>query len=163
MERKNNKKSYWPHFIIASFIFIVVAGILTIKVALDNPVEMDNFYFEKYQIVDRDINDIILMQREFDKNYKFEIENRNLIVGKNLLKFKITDLNNSDIKNALVKILVTRPDTSKFDKKFEAKYRDGFYQIDNVEIPKIGRWLIQSKIEINKLTGFFKREINATK
>ena len=52
------EKNYWPHAIVIVLIFMIFACIMVVKIAIDNPVQMDSFYFEKYQQVDENINTI---------------------------------------------------------------------------------------------------------
>ena len=42
-------KNYWPHAIVTALILIVASCVATIILAVKNPVEMDGFYFERYQ------------------------------------------------------------------------------------------------------------------
>ena len=42
-------KNYWPNAIVGSLILIVASCVATIILAVKNPVEMDGFYFERYQ------------------------------------------------------------------------------------------------------------------
>ena len=67
-------KNYWPHAIVGSLILIVASCIATIILAVKNPVEMDGFYFERYQNVDENINEIEASQRRFDAKYALKFE-----------------------------------------------------------------------------------------
>ena len=67
-------KNYWPHAIVISLILIVASCVATIILAVKNPVEMDEFYFERYQNVDENINEIEASQRRFDDKYALKFE-----------------------------------------------------------------------------------------
>ena len=67
-------KNYWPHAIVTALILIVASCVATIILAVKNPVEMDGFYFERYQNVDENINEIEASQRRFDDKYALKFE-----------------------------------------------------------------------------------------
>ena len=52
------ERNYWPHAIVTVLIFMVFACAMVVKIAMDNPVQMDSFYLDKYQQVDENINEI---------------------------------------------------------------------------------------------------------
>ena len=63
------RKNYWPHAIVASIILIIISCAATIVTAIKNPVELDNFYLDRYQNVDENINEIEASQRRFDSKF----------------------------------------------------------------------------------------------
>ncbi|WP_200762777.1 FixH family protein [Nitrosophilus alvini] len=146
-------KNYWPHFIIGLVLFS--AGLVgwTIKAAIDNPVEMDNSYMLNYHTVDDNINDILKKQQIFDKNYKLAIENEKLELGKNRIVFKLFDKSGNIVENAKVSLLVTRPETVKYDKKIDAKYIGDRY-VAEVDLDLEGRWNIIAKVKLPDVEGF---------
>lgn len=154
-EMTNVEKNYWPHFIVALVLFAVGLGVWTIKAAIDNPVELDNSYMLNYHTVDSDINDILKKQQNFDNNYKLDLLTQKLNSGENLIEIVLKDKNDNIIDNAKVEILVTRPDTTKFDKKLTASFKNGKY-IAKVNLEKEGRWNIVIKTEIDKDSIGFK-------
>lgn len=66
---RNNSKTFWPYGIALSIVAIVIACIVTIVIALKNPVQMDNFYMDRYQNVDENISEIHDSQRRFDSKF----------------------------------------------------------------------------------------------
>jgi len=161
----NNKANYWPHFIVASIFGVAGLCVWTVKIAVEHPVEMDSFYFDSYQNVDQDYNNIILQQQAFDKKYSVDIANNNFIIGMNSLTVSIKDLAGEKvISDANVTVVITRPDTQRLDKKPKVLSVDnGVYTFSNFDIQKLGRWQIMSKVTIGELTTFKKLEVNATK
>jgi hypothetical protein len=161
---KKVKNNYWPQAIIASILFIIVACGYTIKVALDNPVQMDSSYMTKYQQVDENINELLLAQKSFDKKYRVNTVQDSMVMGKNSLSLNLKDKsNNQAISDAEIKLLVTRPDSEDFDKKPKViSYENGIYTFEEFEIDKIGRWQIIAKITIGENYGYYKNELNAT-
>lgn len=174
MEIKN-RKNYYPHAILIGIILMVIACIATVNVALKNPVEMDDFYFEKYQTVDRDINEIEKMQNEFAKKFDVNFDLSRKTITKKANKVRMNepiDLGlsifdkqaNASIQKAKVLLLITRPDTSKYNKELNATIaKDGRFTFDQFSVDKPGRWQVKAKMFVDKYEGFYKTEINATK
>lgn len=143
----------------------VVACAWTIKIALDNPVEMDTFYMEKYQKVDQNINEIMELQEKFNAKYDLRYSTESFVMGKNSFSIKLLDKENGkEIENAKVTLLLSRPETNKDNKEMKpSKIENGNYIFDVIEILKPGRWQILTKIEIGEFKGYSKYEVYAAK
>lgn len=147
-------KNYWPHGIAVMLILGVIACAWTIKIALDNPVEMSNMFMQKYQNVDDNINDILLSERKFDSIYQFKIINNQLKVGNNNLSFELKK-GSIFINNATIKALITRPETTKFDTHIDnIAIENSFYKLSDINISKEGRWIIRLQIDVDGLIVF---------
>ena len=142
------ERNYWPHFILALVVFAVVLGVWTVKVALDNPVELDNSYMAHYRDLDENFYKIEQARRAFDKSYRVELLNKKL-ERNTTIRVRVTDLNGTPVPNATVELLITRPDTSKHDIKTTARYNDGLYEA-NVSLPLEGRWNIITRTAIDE-------------
>ncbi len=151
--QKKDQKNYWPHFIIGLVFFAIGMGIWTITTAIENPVELDNSYMMNYHQLDKDINKIIESGKKFDKKYRFKLITKTLKEGENTLLIEVSDKKGNIIQNANIDILVTRPETTKFDKKLKASFKDGKY-IAKVKLEKKGRWNIIVRVKIDKLEKF---------
>ncbi len=152
-DSKRTERNYWPHFIVGLVLFAAVLGVWTIKAAMDNPVELDNSYMLDYHNADEEINEILKKQRVFDKKYRVDLKERKISAGENILTILVTDINGSMVKNADVTVLVTRPETTKLDKKLKARKTSQGYQI-KVDLEKEGRWNFVVKTEIEEAQGF---------
>jgi hypothetical protein len=149
-------KNYWPHFIIALVAFAVVLGVWTVRVAMDNPVQLDNSFMMKYQDVDNNYYQIERAARNFDKNYLFTFQNKKLKTGENLLVFEVKRKDGEPVSTAEVELLITRPDTTKYDRRLKAHYKEGKY-VATVNLPLEGRWDVNVKVTIDDNTyRFFK-------
>lgn len=167
----SNKKTFWPYGILLSIFAIVIACIVTIIFASNYPVYEDDSYLEKYQNVDKNINQIQKQQKNFDDNFivKLNINNKKNKKGKiiynikqdqkyiNILIEEKTNLNAFDIKSISK---LTRPHTNTQDKILENKIEKNTNNtyILKIKIPQLehGRWQIKTKLEKNKDTiGFF--------
>ncbi len=155
----------WPIGIILAILAVVVLGIWTIEQAKMNPVVEDDYYFDSYQNVERNINDIIKKQQAFDKKYNVAINAKAFQIGKNTLAITIMTKANAPVNDANITIKITRPDTDQFDKKPKLKsHQNGIYTFEPFDIEKIGRWQIMTKIATpDQLISFTKTEVNATK
>ncbi|MDR0762421.1 MAG: FixH family protein [Campylobacteraceae bacterium] len=173
--QKKKSKNYWPHGIIISLLLIVCACIYTIVEAVKYPVEMDTYYFDTKQNVDRNYDKIKAAQEAFDKKYivSFEVNggNANLhTVGNNDIRVVINDKEGKCDFDADVKLLLTRPETNRYNQNLTLSGIEKcrwFFTPFSIEI--IGRWQFQTKVTIGEDVGFFTyeastpREENSTK
>jgi len=155
---QNSKKeiNYWPYAIIGMILAVVALSIWTIKVALKNPVQLDNSYMMKYQDVDENINEIIEKQKIFNSKYEIDLSANKLKIGKNKISINLIskDSNNS-IKNPKIVAIVTRPTTSKYDIHLnEFRLNDKHYTSEEFELKSIGRWNIEVKVQIGDDIGY---------
>lgn len=162
---KKTEKNYWPHSIVAGIILVIIACGFTIKIALDNPVEMDSYYLEKYQSVDANINEILEKQAIFDKNYEVKHQTVKFTIGNtNKILLSIKDKNsNVLINDARVRLVISRPDTNKFNQEFILENGvNGQYVFQGIKSQKPGRWQVLTRISINDFEGYDKYEVYAT-
>ena len=153
-------KNYWPHAIVGSLILIVASCVATVALAVKNPVEMDEFYFERYQNVDENINEIEASQRRFDDKYalKFEPEFDGL---NGYFKIAVAPKNGSLAPKFTNEILLTRPATNEQNQNLNAKFDGQILKTAPVALPKKGRWQILLKISDANDTGFYKFNFEA--
>jgi len=159
------ERNYWPHSIIGGIILIIIACAATIKIALDHPVQMDSFYMEKYQNVDRNINEIRQAQQVFDANFALEYATKKFILGEeSTFSFQIIDKNsNKAVSDAQISLLLTRPETNEFNQEYTLKSaQNGVFSVSGITVDKPGRWQILTKINIDDKSSFNKYEVYAT-
>lgn len=163
---EKSERNYWPHAVVISILLITIACGVTIKIALDNPVELDTSYFEKYEQVDKTIHIIQAMQREFDLKYNVSFGEINIQVGnESKIALFVKNKESATIENNTnVEFLLTKPETNSYNQKFETKtLEDGAYVFSAMNIQKKGRWTIQAKVTVDNITGFFTQALNVTK
>ena len=159
MASAKSEKTLYPYIVIGMIIGCVVACGFTIKIALDNPVEMDTFYMEKYQKVDHNINQILQLQEEFNARFDIGYSTEKFKIGQNTLTLKLTDKSGNAVDNANITLMLSRPDTNKQNKELKATHgENGLYTFGPFEISKPGRWQILSKIQIGDFQGYHKNE-----
>ena len=177
MNNKVNKKAektYWPHMILG-FLFIgITLGYWTVKHSVQMPVQEVNQYMMKYQKADKNINEILESKALFDKSYTInligkqttmlELENTKrakeesvilLHVGKNAFTYNVQKKDGSMVSDANVSFLLTRPHTRNEDIFIEnVQAVNGKYSIEDINITKAGRYTLQLKATIGKITGY---------
>ncbi|AJC85897.1 FixH family protein [Campylobacter sp. RM16704] len=162
-----NQKTFWPYGILISLFLIVLACIITIFVASKAPVYEDNFYFDSYQNVELNYNEIQKNQKTFDENFKLSIKDKESFMhkknqvyyineGQNELRVSVDNLRNFDLNKLQIQALLSRPHTSENDKKLQAII-DGSDLVFNFNIKEKGVWQLLVKITQDKNSiGFFK-------
>lgn len=184
-----NKKTFWPYGILLSLLAIIVACVATIMVASNHPVYEDDFYFDSYQNVENNYNEIQINQANFEKFFDVNLDlnsskdKKGRVIydlNQNEVHFIITDKIKGHPKNLRAELLLTRPHTSKQDEKIKVEVVQDSKTIDkeslhkyfiDVKLPKLqnGRWQLKLKIfadgllmENNqKVIGFYTYEIFA--
>ncbi len=159
------ERNYWPHAIVGMILIVVIAGAYTIKIAVDNPVQEDTYFMEKYQKVNKDINKLMKKKSDFDKNFTISYSTLKFNQGTNSISIEVKDKTDANlVKNADITLLVTRPETNEFNQNLKpTKIENGKYIFDNIKINKPGRWKILTDIKINKFEGYNTYEVYATK
>jgi FixH len=147
----------------ASLTFLIVVPILfaiglgyVLRVSFATPVEMANDYQMGYKQVDKNYDDIVKQGRIFDSQYDANITTpEQMSFQSNKASLTIVDKNGKTVKDANITALVTRPDTSKLDKKLTLfAYQDGKHVSQSFDVEKEGRWKINFKIQIGDAVKF---------
>lgn len=168
------KKTFWPYGILLSLFAVVVACAVTIYLCLDYPVYTDDSYFTSYQNVENNFTDIQERQAEFEKNVKFNPQARLFCDGEPSGEFHEMKLRKQDVRlsaansacalrlefdsNASPRalMLLTRPDSAKFDVNLDAKFDAGKFTTNEFRVPKPGRWQVKIKLsENNESVAFY--------
>ncbi len=162
MDKVKNERSYYPYVVVGMIIGCVIACGFTVKIAIDNPVEMDTFYMEKYQKVENNINEIMELQGKFDAKFDLAYSTEKFVMGQNSITLKLTDKSGEAINNANITMMLSRPDSNKENKQLlPSNVENGNYTFGPFEINKPGRWQILSKIELGEFKGYHKNEAYA--
>ncbi|WOE70089.1 FixH family protein [Hydrogenimonas thermophila] len=155
--QQNNKKeiNYWPYAIVGMILTVVILGIWTIKVAVNNPVQLDNSYMMKYQDVDENINEIMAKQKLFDLKYQIDLSSNKLKIGKNKVVVNLISKDSNIINNPEITVVVTRPTTTQYDihlNNFE--FNGKSYISEEFELKNGGRWNIEVRVKIGEDIGY---------
>ncbi|MDP3265929.1 MAG: FixH family protein [Sulfuricurvum sp.] len=155
MINKNAGKK-WPWIIAISTIIIIGFAIATIKVAINNPVEMSEYGMQSYHEYDNNVNDIINAKIEFDKKYSITFLTPQISDKTSVITYAIKDKSGKAIEDANISVVLTRPDTTKLDIALDKPtIENGIYTFKAIDLPKAGRWDIMAKITIGKNQRYY--------
>lgn len=174
-----NKKTFWPYGIVLALFSVVVACAVTIYICLDYPVYTDNSYFTSYQNVESDFTSIQESQARFEQSIKFDknarlfsngiesSESQNIRLRKQDINLKVAKLgekislefDNNASATLQANLLLTRPETSKFDQTLEVNSQPKKLEVREFSVPKAGRWQVKIKLsESNESVAFYEFE-----
>ena len=146
----------WPYAIGVAIIFIFGACVATIVVASKLPVEKSDTYMMDYHQADASANDLINAQIAFNKKYKIEYATQDFSQENSVIKYKITDKNGNMVDSANLKVVVTRPNSRKYDHELvNPKYQNGLYVFDPIKLELPGRWDVMVKVDIGEDQRYF--------
>lgn len=144
-----NPGTKWPIIIALSIIGVIGLSIGTVKVAINNPVEMSDYGMQGYHTYDNDANDIINAKIAFDKKYSISFLTSQITEKGAVIVYKVTDKEGNSINDAKINAVLTRPDTTKLDINLSnPAISDGQYRFNAVDLPKPGRWDILAKVSV---------------
>lgn len=154
MDKRAGKK--WPWIISLSVVGIIAACAVTIKFALKNPDEPSDYGMQNYHEYDKNVNKIIEAKIAFDRLYTLNYASEPLQEQGSVIRYRITDKEGKGIDSADVSVVLTRPDTSKFDIVLDKpSVSDGLYTFKAINLPKQGRWDIMAKVSIDGVQRYF--------
>lgn len=147
-------KNYWPFGIFLLAMVVVGLIVLTIKVAVTNPVELQSICQRSSQEIDANINEIVKSRESFLNKYNVSFEGA---LQQDTKSFRQIFLRLSNKKNgkietdAKVSFFLTRPNTIKEDKNLgEGELVEGLWQSQSFEVQKEGRYQSEALIEIGE-------------
>ena len=159
MSKSNGR--IWPYSIGISIILVFGACIATIVVATKLPVEKSDTYMMGYHEADASANELIEARIAFDKKYKVEYIADGLSMEDSVIKYRVTDLDSNPVSDAKVKVVVTRPNSRKFDIELnDPSTKDGVYTFSSTKLPLEGRWDIMAKVNIGELQRFYNVKVD---
>ncbi len=176
---KKSQNRLWFAIVMGILVFGIWMIIWTVKQATSLPVHEDNDFMLKYQQADMNINQILENKAKFDAKYTIELQDVEYItlpqeyqnsnskreqpkpvklnMGENRFKYAVQDKNGNAIPNAEMTFLLTRPYTQEEDRKENnVTFNNGFYITKKFELSNKGRYILQTKVTINGLTGYTK-------
>lgn len=160
---KKEKNYYLIGLLIFGAIFISFL-IYMIRVAVQNPVELDDSHMMHYRDLDKNHDQIVESGKQFDAKYVLSFSK--IVVKKGIptsLELNITDKVGKAV-DANITVLITRPDTSKHDIKITDfnKSATGFSS-KPFTVDLDGRWKFICKVQIGELQKFIDFETFADK
>jgi nitrogen fixation protein FixH len=145
----------WPYAIGASILLVFGACVATIVITSTLPVENSDTYMMGYHEADAKANELIQARIDFNKEYKVEYVTESLHVEGSVIKYKVMDISNKPINNAILKVIVTRPNNHKHDQELtNPSVENGIYTFSSITLPQEGRWDIMAKVNVGQLQRF---------
>ena len=159
MSKSNGR--IWPYAIGTSIVLVFGACVATIVVATTLPVEKSDTYMMGYQQADASANELIQARIAFDKKYKIEYITDKFSKESSVIKYKVTDINSNIVNNAKLVVVITRPNSRKFDIEMKnPAVKDGIYTFSTTALPKEGRWDIMAKANIDDVQRFYNVKVD---
>ena len=154
------EKNFYPLALGIFGILLVGALGFMIKIAIQNPVQMDDSYMMNYREVDKNYNDIVASEKKFDSMYDVNLTTVALTKGgNNMISLDIKDKKGSFVE-ANITCLITRPDSNEHNIKLTEFTRDskGLFVSKSFSLPFYGRWKAMYKINIGDVQKFISVE-----
>ncbi|WP_297813720.1 hypothetical protein [uncultured Helicobacter sp.] len=149
-------KNYWPFGIFLLAMVVVGLIVLTIKIAITNPVELQNMCQRNSQEIDENINEITKMREAFLKKYHIAFEGalQQDIKSFRQIFVRLSDKTSGKIEtDAKVRFFLTRPNTTKEDQILgEGELVEGLWQSKSFEVQKSGRYQGEALVEVGEVS-----------
>lgn len=159
---KKDKALRWPIGILLGTVGIIALSVGTIIFALQNPVQLDNDYNSKYREIDKNINDIIEANIEFNKHYKLSYVKHPLKLKGTLIAYTLTPLKHKAVKDVKIEAVLTRP--NEVNNNIILTFKDkgnGLYEADLVDLPLEGRWNLFATVTVGDKKGFLRLRLDS--
>jgi len=159
MNKKDNK--IWPYSILIAILLVVFAGAATIVISAKLPVQDSDTYMMGYHEADSKANELIEAKIAFDKRYNLEFLSDTLDMENTTLSYRVTDKNMKVIDNAKIVVVVTRPNTHKYDFELnKPELLNGIYIFKDIKLPVEGRWDIMAKVNVDNNTRYYNAKMD---
>lgn len=141
----------WPWIVVGSILGVVGLSYWTVKIALNNPVQMSDLDMQDYHHFEHDANANIKAKIAFNKKYDVEYVTENFKTDGATIRFKVTTKEGDPVTTADISLRITRPGTHEFDRDLNvSEQSNGVYTFETVTLPKEGRWDILSKFTVGE-------------
>ena len=139
----------WPWIVLGSIMGVVGLSYWTVKIALNNPVQMSDIDMQDYRHFEHDANENIRAKVAFDQKYAVEYKTETFKPEGAEIMFKVTTRSGTPVNDANFTVRVTRPGTHEFDRNVTVRsVQDGLYSFETFTLPKEGRWDVLTRIQI---------------
>ncbi len=151
-----NPGTKWPIILLIATIGVIFSGYLTIKVALNNPVEMSNYGMQSYQAYDNNANKIITAQIAFDQKYTISFLTSQITPKATVIEYALADKAGKAVDDGKIEVVLTRPNTRDSDINLSMPtVSEGKYTFAPVDLLKAGRWDILAKVSVGSNTRYY--------
>jgi hypothetical protein len=154
----NNQGKNWIRGLSIFFFFVLGMIIWTVIASFITPVNKEHNFMEEYEYVDKNINQLLYNEQIFYSKYNIKLITPNSTInnGKNELIIEVLDKKNNPIKDANITVILSKRGTQKLDETFNnIEFQNNLYKL-SYDINSAGRWVINYKISIDKLSVYNK-------
>ena len=147
----------WPYAISMAILGFFSAIVFSISWILQvAPVQKSDTYMMGYHHADLNANALIQAEINFDKKYKISYETEFLAQEGATIKYKVSDLEHNPLNNAIIKIIITRPEHHRYKQELiNPTIENGLYSFSGFILEKPGRWNIMAYIQIAEVERFY--------
>lgn len=146
----------WPVIIAVATLVVVAFGAFTIKVAMNNPVQMSDYGMQSYHEYDKNANEIINAKIAFDQKYTVSFLSAQITQLGSVLAYQVTDKSGNAVNDAAFEVVMTRPDNTNDNVKVtKFDVSEGKYTFNPVDLPKAGRWDILAKVTVGSYQRYY--------
>lgn len=147
----SNPGRKWPWIVVGSILGVVGLSYWTVRIAMNNPVQLSDLDMQDYHHFERDANKDIKAASAFNRKYSIEYVTKQFKADSATIKFKVTTKDGKPVTMADISLRITRPGTHAFDHDVNLSSKsEGVYTFETVTLPKEGRWDILSKFTVGK-------------
>lgn len=151
-----NSGRIWPYAIGIAITLVFSFCMATVFITESSQIQESDDYMTHYQDADMNGNRLINARIAFDKKYNISYKTQNISGENPLIKYEITDKKDKAINNAVIKIQISRPETSEFTQVLEnSTVDDGIYTFRGATFLKAGVWNIILKVNIGEDYRFY--------
>ncbi len=141
----------WPIGIVISTLLIVLACVVTVYLALLQPVQEDTDMMAGYHSMDGNANEMIISGIRFNAKYKLTYTGEGVSEQGSVISYKMVDINENPVNDAVLKVICSRPVTSDNQLVLEnPRIENGNYYFENVKVPEKGRWNILARVSVGE-------------
>ena len=145
-------RNYWPLGIFLLSMVVVGMIVLTIKVAVTNPVELQGVCQQSSQYIDENSNAITQMRNRILSHYNIAFAGalHHDLRAPRPISLRIQETARGKLEtNAKVQVFLTRPNTTREDRILgDAELVEGLWQSHSFEVEKPGRYQSEALVEI---------------
>jgi len=153
---KKSEGRIWPYAIVLSILFVIAASVMTVVIAVENPVEMSDSNMQDYHHYDANANTFIEAKIAFDKQYIISYVSEKLDKEQAVVAYKLTDKEGNEVNSAKINIVLTRPDNCDSDIELNAtSVKGGVYTFDAGTLPLEGRWNIMANVVVGDSQRYY--------
>lgn len=146
----------WPYALGIAILGFFGAIVFSITfIVKEAPVQVSADMMN-YHEADTNANQLIEAEIAFNKKYKIAYITEGLSQESSIVKYRISDLENNPVSDAIIKVIITRPDNNNYTQELmNPSVANGIYTFSSVTLAQAGRWNVMAKVDVGELTRYY--------